>query len=230
MWPNPQEWGLKILGLFGCYYTKLTRDDTFPKIFFVMEELGMFLLYVKRYFQLHQWCLFFFRPQNTRILIFLLMPVWEISRIIVWEQKISKNIFALKVLIISLWRKKNIFNCISEVFISLGSKILGFLLFCKCRVAKDQRSQFENKKNLIIYFGVEILGRCLPRAKKYFQLQKLKFFFRYASKGTDFVVFAKLVWKRPKTTVWEQTFFKNIFCSRHFSQGPAYRKKVFPTA
>ena len=47
----------------------------------------------KKDFQEHQWSAFFFRSQITHILMFSGMPVSERSKITVWEQQLSKNIF-----------------------------------------------------------------------------------------------------------------------------------------
>ena len=53
--------GLKTLGFFGYYYFHCGRDqmshfnnEKLLEIFFAMEVLGMFLPYLKRYFQSHQ--------------------------------------------------------------------------------------------------------------------------------------------------------------------------------
>ena len=63
---------LKGLGMYFIIYC----NDTLWKISFAMEVWGMCLLYVKKFFQPHQWRLFFFRPQKTRILLFLVKLVW----------------------------------------------------------------------------------------------------------------------------------------------------------
>ena len=65
--------------------------------------------------------------------------------------------------------QKVIFNCISDVFLSLLLKILEFFLFGN--VVWNQGSQFKKKKSKM-YFSVEILDKCLPTVKKYFQLHK----------------------------------------------------------
>ena len=72
----------------------------------------------------------FFRPQNTWILSFLVMLVWERSRAQVLDQKICKNIFCSEVSNVYLFYvKKNIFDCIREIFLSLGPKIFGLVRF-----------------------------------------------------------------------------------------------------
>ena len=49
-------------------------------------------------------------------------------------------------------------------------------------------------------------------------------------KYSNFSVLLMVVGKRPRVTASEKKIFKNVFCSRNFSQMFTYAKKVFLTA
>ena len=72
------------------------ESNTFSKIVFALEVLGICVPYVKRYFQEHQWSAFFFRAQITQILLLSRMPVSERSKITVWERHLFQNFFCYK--------------------------------------------------------------------------------------------------------------------------------------
>ena len=57
----------------------------FFKKIFAIEVLGMCLTYLKKLFSIVLVNFFFFKAQNTRILSFLVMPVWEKSRATAWK-------------------------------------------------------------------------------------------------------------------------------------------------
>ena len=63
---------LKVLGMYFIIY----YNDTFSKTSFAMEVWGMCLPYVK-VFSTASMKFFFVRPQNIRILLFLVKLVWE---------------------------------------------------------------------------------------------------------------------------------------------------------
>ena len=72
-------------------YLIYIKTTPFQKKNFAMEVLGFCLPYVKRYFQEHQWSTFLFMDQITQILLFLLMPILQRSKITVWERYLFKN-------------------------------------------------------------------------------------------------------------------------------------------
>ena len=63
----------------------------FEKKKIAVEVLGLCLLYIKRYFQEHQFSGFFFMAEITQILLFSGMPLLERSKIKVWEWQILKK-------------------------------------------------------------------------------------------------------------------------------------------
>ena len=73
--------------------------------------------------------LFFVRPQNTQIFLFLLTLIWESKRHSLETKHFKKHFFALEVLCMYLPCVKIIFNCISEVFLSLRLKMYQFFRF-----------------------------------------------------------------------------------------------------
>ena len=78
-----------------------------------------------------------FSPQN--ILVLSLLLIWRLegdqgSQF--QNKKFSIIFFTLKALNMYLTCVKNIFNCISEVFLSLGPKKLGFFFFASAGLRK----------------------------------------------------------------------------------------------
>ena len=76
---------------------------------FAMGVLGLYLPYVKRYFQEHQLSAFFFMAQITQILLFSGMPLLERSKITVWERHLFKRKFTMEVLTLNLLYLKKYF-------------------------------------------------------------------------------------------------------------------------
>ena len=112
---------LKILRFFYfcCWFERARGTVWKQNISWSIFCLGGFMhvsTLRKNYFQLHQWSFSVFRPKNALILSFLLMLVWERSRVTVWKKVFPSILFALTVLIMYLSLVKNIFNCISESF------------------------------------------------------------------------------------------------------------------
>ena len=133
------------------------------------------------------------------------MTVWGGSRITVWERNISFHIVCIESIKYVSTLRKNIFNCISEVFLSLDPKTLGFFSF----LLKSfwERSKITVSKNLLntlntwtfwlllhqickrtkvkvwqrnipkIFFATEVLGMCLPYDKNLFSTASVKFLF-----------------------------------------------------
>ena len=93
---------------------------------FSMEVFRICLPYVKRYFQSHQWKLFFFRSQTTQILLFLGMSVWERSKITVY---LSKNIFCYGGFRCVSTLRKNVFSAKLVDFLYFRAQITQILLF-----------------------------------------------------------------------------------------------------
>ena len=89
----------------------------------INESLGLCLPYVKRYFQEHQWSTFLFMAQITQILLFSEMPIWERSKITVWEWQLFKNKICYgSFRYVSTLCKKGIFKSTSEALFSLWLK------------------------------------------------------------------------------------------------------------
>ena len=83
--------GFKTLGFFGCCYTKFAKvqrshfnSNILHKLLFGMKVSERCLSYVKSYFQAHQ------------LRSYVLMLIWESSRVRVLKQNISKNSFPVK--------------------------------------------------------------------------------------------------------------------------------------
>ena len=60
---------------------------------------------------------------------------------------------------------KNVFSRTSEIFFSLGLKLLRLF-------GRDQMSQLNNEVYSNIFSAIEVLGMYLPRVKRYFQPQR----------------------------------------------------------
>ena len=78
---------LRFCSFWECFFWSHQRSqfesDTFSRIFFSMEVLGMCLANVKRFFQEHQWSTFFFRAQISQILLFSRVLISNRSKITV---------------------------------------------------------------------------------------------------------------------------------------------------
>ena len=86
---------------------------------------------------------------------------------------------------------KNIFKCVSEVFLSFDSKTIRFFRFADTRLREIKYHSLK-EKTLIIYFVTEILGKCMPTVKKYFQLNKLRSsFIRSQNTWTNFLLMSR---------------------------------------
>ena len=96
--------------------------------------------------------MFFFSSQNTWILLFLLMPVWERSKITFWQKNLSKNTFCkhtfqwfLYIPCIKNYVQLHQWNFFFKIFRSFN--------FCKASLR-------ENKDHILkrnIYIALEIL-------------------------------------------------------------------------
>ena len=127
----------------------------------------MCLLYVKKFFQPHQWRLFFFRPQNARILLFLVKLVWE-RKGHSDRSKHFQNFFCMgSFKYASNLRKKNISNATVKFF-SLKSWKYNLQFFLVWRYEGDQESQFENETFSIVLFVLKVLNLYLPYVKDIF--------------------------------------------------------------
>lgn len=96
--------------------------------------------------------LFFFSSQNTWILLFLLMPVWERSRITFWQKNLSKNTFCKHTFQWFLYIPC-IKNYVQLHHWSFSFKIFRSFNFCKASLR-------ENKDHILkrnIYIALEIL-------------------------------------------------------------------------
>ena len=81
--------GLKLLRVFLVRNAGLRtfwEQNISKHIFFSMKVLSIFLAFVKKHSQLMIVSLSFFMAQNTAIFLFLLMPVLERLKAIVWEE------------------------------------------------------------------------------------------------------------------------------------------------
>ena len=67
-------------------------NDSFSQKKFAMENLNLYLPYLKSYFQKHLLSAFFFMAQQNHIISFLGMLLLERSKIKVWEPHLFKKI------------------------------------------------------------------------------------------------------------------------------------------
>ena len=116
--------GFKTLGFFGCWYTKFAKvqrshfnSNILHKLLFGMKVSERCLSYVKSYFQAHQ------------LRSYVLMPIWESSRVRVLKQNISKKFSGERFKCVSVLHEQNIFKYIRKVFLFLDPKIFGLFPF-----------------------------------------------------------------------------------------------------
>ena len=150
------------------------NKDTFSKKFSPMEVLHMYLPFVRRYFQQHQWIIFFFMAQITpnqtrpnKILLFSEMPLSERTKITVWEWHLVKKILINKSFwFVSTLRKKVFSGALVKFFPFYGPNNSDFVVFGNAAFAeiKDHSLKTTSKK---IY--MKILSVFLPYVKRHCQ-------------------------------------------------------------
>ena len=130
------------------------NKDIFSKKFSPMEILDMYLPYVRRYFQQHQWIIFLLMAQITanqrrpnKILLFSEMPLSERTKITVWERHLFKKILINKSFgFVSTLRKKVFSGALVKFFPFYGpsnsdSVVLGMPLLQKSKITVWKRHQ-----------------------------------------------------------------------------------------
>ena len=123
------------------------KSNTFSKIVFALEVLGVSVLYAKRYLQEHQWSAFFFRAQITQILFLSRMPVSERSEITVWERHLFENFFCYKFFGMCLPYMKRYFQEQQSSAFFFRAQIIQILLFSgmlRSKVTVWEQHLFQN--------------------------------------------------------------------------------------
>ena len=120
-----------------------------------LEVLGMCLPYLKRYFR--WWSVFFFMAQITQVLLLCRMLVRKDQRWQFNKNTFSKSFLAMNVLGMCLHYEKDILSNISEMFFSLGLRLLIFTAQKMKFPIKDFFSKCDQILDLVT-FAEEILN------------------------------------------------------------------------
>ena len=150
------------------------NKDIFSKKFSPMEILDMYLPYVRRYFQQHQWIIFLLMAQITanqtrpnKILLFSEMPLSERTKITVWERHLFKEILINKSFgFVSTLRKKVFSGALVKFFPFYGPSNSDSVVFGNATFAeiKDHSLKTTSKK-----IDMKVLSLLLPYVKWYCQ-------------------------------------------------------------
>ena len=132
-----------------------TTPFQFFFFFFAMEVLGIRLPYLKRYFR--WWSVFFFRAQITLVLLFWRMLVAKDQRSQLNKNTFSKSFLAMNIFGTCLHYEKDILSNISEMFFSLGLRLLISTAQKMKFPIKDFFSKCDQILDLVI-FAEEILN------------------------------------------------------------------------